>query len=355
MYRGVLVGAGGFGAAWSRSFLPGVRDRIRVVAIADIDATARERAGESLGVPTEHLYASYDRMFDEVEADVCFIVIPPTARTAIVRAAANRGLAILCEKPVAASWDETLEIGSIVRTAGIKFAVMQNYREQSRIRTLKQVLKRPEHRSINLIECRFAVNYTIETAGGAFRHHIPDAFIYEGAEHHLDQFRNLTGAGADWVQGHQWGTTWSTFGGDTTLALIIRMTNGVMIQYQMNHIDRGDQNGWHNEHYRISTEGGSVTLDAGDTVRIVRATAGGASMEEVMSPGDDRDGHHALIGQFLDWLDGGPAPFSTFDDNVQTMALTFAAVEATHTGERVDVGQKLAAGVAQLPPASQPA
>ncbi len=30
------------------------------------------------------------------------------------------------------------------------------------------------------------------------------------------------------------------------------------------------------------------------------------------------------------------------------MALTFAAVDATHTGERVDVGQKLAEGLARL-------
>ncbi len=351
MYRGVLVGAGGFGAAWSHTFLPNVRDRVRIVAIADIDAGARESAGDALGVPADRLYASYEHMLDEVEADVCFIVIPPTARTAVVRAAASRGLAILCEKPVAANWDQTLEIGSIVRTAGIRFAVMQNYREQSRIRTLRQVLQRPEHRAINLIECRFAANYTIETAGGAFRHQIPDAFIYEGAEHHLDQFRNLTGSGADWVQGHQWGTAWSTFGGETTLALIIRMLNGVMIQYQMNHIDRGDQNGWHSEHYRVSTEGGSVTLDAGDTIRIVRATPEGESVEDVIAPTDDRDGHHALIGQFLDWLDGAPAPFNTFDDNVETMAMTFAAVEATHTGERTDAGKKLAAGLARLPPA----
>ncbi len=345
------MGAGGFGTAWSRTFLPEARDRVRILAIADIDATARDRAGTALGVPAERLYASYDRMFDEVDADVCFIVIPPTARLAVVQAAASRGLAVLCEKPIAATWDHALEIGRIVRTTGIPFAVMQNYREQSRIRTLKGVLQRPEHLSVNLIESRFAANYTIETAGGAFRHHIPDAFIYEGAEHHLDQFRNLTGAAADWVQGHQWGTPWSTFGGPTTLSLVIRMATGTMVTYQMNHIERGEQYGWHREFYRISTEGGSVTLDRGNAIRIVRDTPGGEAIDEVVAPHDDRDGHHALIGRFLDWLDGGPPPFSTFDDNIETMALTFAAVEATHTGRRIDVGAKLAAGLATLPPA----
>jgi len=348
MYRGVLVGAGGFGGAWSRTFLPYFRDRVQIVAVADIDAAARKRAGDSLGVPADRLYDSYERMLVEVDADVCFIVIPPAARTGVVRAAASRGLAILCEKPIAASWEQTLEIGSIVRAAGIPFAIMQNYREQSRIRALKQVLQRPELQSINLIDCRFAVNYTIDTAGGAFRHQIPDAFIYEGAEHHLDQLRNLTGVGADWVQGHQWGQAWSTFGGNTTVALLMRMLNGVMVTYEMNHVERGPQNGWHSEYYRINTEGGTVVLDADDVIRIVRDTPGGEVVEEVVPVHDDHDEHYALIGQFLDWLDGGPAPFNTFDDNVETMALTFAAVEATHTGERVDVGEMLAAGLARL-------
>ncbi|MBA2469050.1 MAG: Gfo/Idh/MocA family oxidoreductase [Chloroflexia bacterium] len=342
MYRGVLVGAGGFGGVWARQFLPHFRDRVDIVGVADIEAGARDRAALALGVPEEQRYDSYERMLAEVEADICFLVIPPAARTGAVRAAAGRGMAILCEKPIAASWEQTLEIGEIARAAGIKFAIMQNYREQSRIRALKRVLQRPELRKINLIESRFAVNYTIDTAGGAFRHQIPDAFIYEGAEHHLDQIRNLTGVDADWVQGHQWGQSWSTFGGSTTLALLIRMSNGVMVTYEMNHVERGPQNGWHSEYYRINTEGGTVVLDADDVIRIVQDTTGGEVVDEVTPVPDAHDEHYALIGQFLDWMDGGAAPFNVFEDNVRTMALTFAAVEATHTGERVDVGALLA-------------
>jgi predicted dehydrogenase len=335
MYRGLLIGAGGFGGAWAHNFLPHVRDRVRIVGVADLNADVRNRAGSALGVEPENRFASYEEMIAQVPADVCFIVIPPVARTAAVRAAAAKGMAILCEKPIAASWEQTLEIGEIAREAGIKFAIMQNYRLQSRIVALKQVLQRPELRNVNLIESRFAVNYTIETAGGAFRHQIPDAFIYEGAEHHLDQLRNLTGSDADWVMGHQWGQAWSTFGGNTCVSLIIRMLNGTMIHYEMNHVERGHQNGWHDEYYRISTEGGTVMLDADNVIRIVRDTPEGEIVEEVVPTHRPYDEHYELIGRFLDWMDGGEPPFNVFADNVRTMALTFAAVEATHTGERV--------------------
>ena len=335
MHRGVLIGAGGFGSAWAHTFLPHFQERLQIVGIADIDSEALHRAGAALGVPDEYRYASYERMLGEVAADVCFIVLPPTLRTEAVKAAAERGMAILCEKPIAASWQQALDIGEITSAAGIKFAVMQNYREQSRIRALKQVLQRPELRNINLVESRFGVNYTIDTAGGAFRHQIPDAFIYEGSEHHFDQLRNLIGAEAEWVSGAQWGQQWSTFGVPTCVSLLIQMTNGAMVTYEMNNVERGHQNGWHSEFYRFSTEGGTVVLDADDVIRIFQDTTDGEVVEEVHPVESVYDEHFTIIGQFLDWIGGGEPLFSVFEDNIKTMALTFAAVEATHSGERV--------------------
>jgi predicted dehydrogenase len=340
--RGVLIGAGGFAAAWAHEFLPRFADRLAIVGIADIDPVALGKSADTLEIPEAGRFVDFRAMLDAVEADACFIVIPPVARVEAVRAAAAHGLAVLCEKPMAASWADTLTIAEIVRENGIPFAVMQNYREQPRIRALKRVLQRADLGAINLIECRFAVNYTIETAGGAFRHQIPDAFIYEGAEHHLDQLRNLTGADAAWVMGAQWGQPWSTFTGPTCAALIIGMTNGVIVQYEMNHVERGPQAGWRAEYYRISTEGGSVILDADNVVRIVRDSPDGEFVEEFYPDPTAADGHDVVIVQFLDWLTGGDPPVSVLDDNLRTMALTFAAVEATHSGRRIAVPALLA-------------
>lgn len=337
-HRGVVIGAGGFAGVWGRTFLPEFRDRLEVVAIADIDPEALNRSADALGVPELRRYATYEQMLDEVDAEVCFIIIPPAARTNAVRLAAGRGMAVFCEKPMAASWEQTLEIAEIVRETGIKFAVVQNYRLTNRIRALKQVLERPEMGAINVVQCRMAVNYTIETAGGAFRHRIPDAMIYEGAEHHIDQLRNLVDSDGEWVQGAQWGQPWSTFSGNTCASLIIGMANGTVAQFEMNHIDRGHQNGWHKEYYRVACEGGTATLDADHVVRVTRhVSKDHEEVEEIVPDADPHDGHFAVIRQFLDWLDGGSPPVTVLDDNLKTMALTFSAVEATHTGNRTPV------------------
>jgi predicted dehydrogenase len=338
MYRGVLIGAGGFASAWARTFLPAFRDRLEMVGIADIAQEALHRSADALNVPSDRRFASATEMLDAVEADICFIVIQPGARTEMVRQAAQRGMAILCEKPIGASWEQSLEIATIARDYGTKLAVMQNYRESNRIRALKCALQRSDLGRVNVAQCRMAVDHTIETAGGAFRHQVPDAFIYEGAEHHLDQIRNLLDADAEWVQGVQWNQPWSTFNNNPCLLLTIGMTTGAVVQYEMNHIERGHQNGWHQEYYRLSCEGGTLTLDADHVIRLTRHLGGGKEeVEDIQPDTAPRDGHVAQIQAFLDWLDGGPAPVTVPEDNLRTMALIFAAIEATHTGQRVSL------------------
>jgi hypothetical protein len=66
-------------------------------------------------------------------------------------------------------------------------------------------------------------------------------------------------------------------------------------------------------------------------------------LEPVTTP---YDGHPALIAQFLDWLDGGPAPATAIADNIHTSAICFAAAKASRERTVVDVAAMLqAAGV----------
>ena len=47
--------------------------------------------------------------------------------------------------------------------------------------------------------------------------------------------------------------------------------------------------------------------------------------------------HDWIVNEFLDWLDDGPAPATTLEDNLRTAAMVFGAIESARIGQTVDV------------------
>jgi predicted dehydrogenase len=323
-----------------------------VVALVDIDRRALDQAGESLGVEPACRFVGIREALDAVDADLAILVIQPHLRREAIELATDWNMAILTEKPLAHRWDDALEIYRRCRATGAKLAVMQNYPHTNRIRTLKSVLDSGEMGRINYISARFAADYPIDSAGGAFRHQIPFAMLFEGVVHHFDQLRNLSGADGSRISGVQWNPPWSTFSEPPTALFLLEMTNGVACQLEINHVARGRQNGWDHELYRVECEHGEVALAADGVVRVFRHLgAGDLETTQVDPVAMTPSGHDAVIAGMLDWLDGGPPPESEIGDNIYTAAITFAAVEAVKTHQTIDIEAMMdAAGLAASSP-----
>ena len=93
-----LVGAGWVTqhhlAGWAR--LP---ELARVVAIADPNPDAVRARAEAFGIG--RTFASAAQMFEQVELDAVDVAAPREFHAEVVRLAAERGLAVLCQKPLA--------------------------------------------------------------------------------------------------------------------------------------------------------------------------------------------------------------------------------------------------------------
>lgn len=340
--RAILVGAGGFGSRWVNTFLPDFDAQIEIVGVVDIDSDVLNQAATFLGVPADRQFADVERAFANVEADFCILVIQPFLRLSAIRLATQFGLPVLMEKPIADSWAPALEILARSRSTNVPIAVVQNYPHTNRIRTLKRVLDEGSLGPVSHVVARFAADYTAESAGGAFRHQVPYAMIFEGLVHHFDQLRNLTDSDGALIAGHQWNPPWSTFANAPTAMFLVTMANGVACQFEVNHLAKGAQSGWHREYYRVECERGSVELGSDGEVRTVEHLGGGRLRTTAIEPvSDPEEGHHVVIGEFLTWLDGGPPPQSAIDDNIYTAAMTFGAVEAVRTHTVVDVAAML--------------
>ncbi len=342
-----MIGAGGMARRWIRDFWTPFRDRVEFAGLVDVNPAALAESGDWLGLPASARFTDVHKAFTQVEADFCCIVTPPAFHREAVELACARGMDILSEKPIAESWEDCVAIVQAVKRSGVRMMVTQNYRYTRRILTLKQAVGTLG--AVNYAVARYASDYRERGAWAMFRHQMPHGLLIEGGIHHLDQIRNLTGAdcqtiaGWDWNPGHVRGNpgAWrgsDSFDGEANALLVMRMTNGSFASYEGNNLAAGKTNSWHGEYYRIECVGGAAVLDRDHTVRIEERSAAGTLQTREVAPVEVTwDGHLAIPAQFLDWLDGGPAPETTLDDNLQSTAMLFAAIQASETGMTVDV------------------
>jgi len=225
-----------------------------------------------------------------------------------------------------------------VTAADLPMQVVQNYRFTPRIRTLKAVLEGGDVGPIRYLVSRFAADYRQRDAWGKFRHEIPHSLLVEGSVHHFDQIRNLAGADCAQLGGWEWNPPNESFDGESIGLFTMRMVNDIRAAYEGNCLGAGAQNSWHAEYYRAECENAAVTVDRDGTVRVTRHTPGrGLTVGDVAPVRRPHEGHQAILEQFLDWQDGGPAPPTVLEDNLRSAAMVFAAIEASRSGRVIDV------------------
>ncbi|MBM3239625.1 Gfo/Idh/MocA family oxidoreductase [Candidatus Poribacteria bacterium] len=337
----LMIGAGGMAGAWIRHFFPNFKDRMEIVGLVEIRPEVLKEQGDFLGLAESQRFHDMNDAFGKVEVDFCTIVIPPASHRQAAVGAAEQGMDILSEKPIADTWEDCLTIYQAVQKAGVKMQVVQNYRFTPRILTIKKMIEDGQIGKPNYIMSRFASDYRRRGAWGMFRHEIPHSLLVEGAVHHFDQIRNLAGADCQTISGWEWNPGHSSFDGECCGTYVMRMTNNLFAHYEGNCLEPGWQNSWHTEYYRIEGDEAAVLVDNDDKVKILKLTPDkGLVIEEAPLVSVQWSGHNAIIYQFLEWLDGGPEPPTVLADNIKTAAMLFGAIEASETNQSVDVVAK---------------
>lgn len=345
----IMIGVGGMATLWTKQFWPPFSDRMEFAALVDVNREVLETRGQELGLPSSALFTDVREAFEKVEADFCCIVTPPAFHREAIELACARKLDILSEKPIADTWEDCCAIYKAVQTSGVKMLVTQNYRYTTRVLTLKKAVA--ELGAVNYAMGRYASDYRVRNSWGKFRHEIPHTLLVEGGIHHLDQLRNLCDADVAHIAGWEWhpgqlrgsvdrfrGS--DSFDGEPCASFVLKMTNNTFAHYEGNSLETGKLNSWHSEFYRVECEGGAATLDKDHIVRIEERGDGGTlKIREVPNVKTQYEGHAMMPWQFLEWLDGGPTPPTALEDNIQSNAAMFAAIEASETDTTVDVQQ----------------
>jgi predicted dehydrogenase len=134
------VGVVGLNARVQRQVLPSLAasPRAELTAVASRDrAKAEEMAGPYPGCRP---FGDYVQMLTEGELDAVFVMTPPDQHASMSLAAIERGLHVMCEKPLSATIDEAREMARAADARGVRTAVNFTYRSSPGPRHVARLL-----------------------------------------------------------------------------------------------------------------------------------------------------------------------------------------------------------------------
>jgi D-apiose dehydrogenase len=315
-----LVGAGWVTqhhlAAWRREV-----SRARVVAIADPSSVnAQTRAAEfDIGA----IYANARAMFDHEALDAVDIAAPREAHVELVRMAAERRIPVLCQKPLAPTYDAAAAlVAEVDRIDGMRLMVHENWRFRPYYREAATWLRNARIGRVLQAQMTLLSSGLLPDAQGVltalrrqpFIGNLDRALVTEILIHHIDTLRFLLGEmtvaharlgrTSAAMRGEDRATlTFDVDGGATALLLANLGTHGMPPAQ----VDR----------LTIIGERGTIQLE-GDTLR-----CDGVEPAQVTYdlPQCYADSYASVISHFLDALEAG-TPFETSPaDNLRTLRL----------------------------------
>lgn len=134
--KGVMIGAGyfaGFQAeAWRR--IAGVE----IVAVSDVDAEKADAFARQCGIP--RAYANAAEMLERERPDFVDIVTRPQSHLELTRLAAARGVHVICQKPMAPTWEESVQMVNVCAANHVRLMIHENWRWQPCFREMRRLL-----------------------------------------------------------------------------------------------------------------------------------------------------------------------------------------------------------------------
>jgi predicted dehydrogenase len=138
MLRGGLVGLGnvarnGHLPAWLG------RPDVEIAAAADILPESREAAARLL--PDLALYGSAEALLSRERLDFVDVCTPPAAHAEVIRLALERGLHVLCEKPLVLEGSELADLARLASARGRVLAAVHNWRHAPAIALATELVR----------------------------------------------------------------------------------------------------------------------------------------------------------------------------------------------------------------------
>jgi predicted dehydrogenase len=347
--RVIQAGVGGFGGSW----LYAIRecDGFHHVALVDPDQAALDSAGVIVGVPPERRFRHIEDALASVEADGLVDVTPAPCHEYTSISAMKAGLHVLVEKPLSDTMASAQAMVRAARKVDRVLMVTQQYRYQDQPRCLRGMIADGVIGQIDHVVVEFQIQGLLQ----GWRRHMRHPFLMDMAVHHFDMMRYLLGQNAVCVTAQTWNPPFSNTDGDMSAFAWVEFERGARVNYTGTFAAPGQDTGW-NGRWVLTGSRGSLVWNPRDEwgpIRLFRQNADLSQYhdqhfftplpeawgEPVWAESIGPTGHHYNLYHWRACIEQHVEPETSGRDNLHTLALTFAAVEAADTGRTVEVDQ----------------
>ncbi len=338
--KGICLGAGYFSQfqyeAWTR--IP----EVDILAVCNRNQERAQATADKYGIPEVVAWDDLENALDTLNPDFIDIITPPETHMEIVALAAKRGIHVICQKPLAPSLEESAEIVSMAREAGIRFLVHENWRWQPWYREIKRQLDAGAIGSLHSISVQMRMGDGWQSdaylARQPFFRDYPRLLIYETGVHFLDTFRFLGGEidsiyarlqkrNPD-IAGEDAGQVVATFQSGATAILDSSRYNEADCEdprYTFGTVRVDGSRG----HIELDTDGVLTLKPLGKPARELEYERTRANFAS--------DCVYALQRHFVDRMADGESFESTGEDYLKTIALVEACYQSHHANQVVAI------------------
>ena len=119
-----------------------------------------KETGKDLGLAEDRIYETYHEMAEKESArsdgiDVVAIVTPNHLHVPIAKIFAEKGIHIICDKPLALSSKEAISLKNIVESKKLIFALTHNYTGYPMVRHARSLIQKGDLGSIRVIQAEY--------------------------------------------------------------------------------------------------------------------------------------------------------------------------------------------------------